>query len=85
MKIIRGEKGFKRRGKSFVDIIFFPSRVNIKRPSLINKIRGGSRNKRNAALREEDIYIYIYFGSMNMNISSNLEYLIATRSEIRVN
>lgn len=81
MKIIRGEKGFKRRGKSFVDIIFFPSRVNIKRPSLINKIRGGSRNKRNAALREE--YIYIYFGSMN--ISSNLEYLIATRSEIRVN
>lgn len=60
MKIIRGEKGFKRRGKSFVDIIFFPSRVNIKRLSLINKIRGGSRNKRNAALREEDIYIYIY-------------------------
>lgn len=61
MKIIRGEKGFKRRGKSFVDIIFFPSRVNIKRPSLINKIRGGSRNKRNAALREEDIYIYIFW------------------------
>lgn len=61
MKIIRGEKGFKRRGKSFVDIIFFPSRVNIKRLSLINKIRGGSRNKRNAALREEDIYIYIFW------------------------
>lgn len=61
MKIIRGEKGFKRRGKNFVDIIFFPSRVNIKRLSLINKIRGGSRNKRNAALREEDIYIYIFW------------------------
>lgn len=40
MKIIRGEKGFKRRGiKFFVDIFFFPSRINIKRLSLINKIR----------------------------------------------
>lgn len=62
MKIIRGEKGFKRRGiKFFVDIFFFPSRINIKRLSLINKIR-----MENGETKERGICVY--FGSMNMNI-----------------
>lgn len=58
------KKGFKRRGIKFCGYFLFSSACNIKRHSLINKIRGGSRNKRNVTVCD----IYIYFGSMNMNI-----------------